>query len=172
MGSGRMPWIVGLSVSVMAAVAASCSPSTGSAAAASDPTTSLPTPASSTAARGDVIETTLEGLSGLVGPIDISHLDVSIRRGSPGAAITANVRATALETIDSLQLDYCGPPLTFFSVDGSTVVATLEDNRLRARLHSPLRADTEFAFRLLTVMPVDHVAVEDVGDLAAGLLCR
>ncbi len=152
MGSGGMSWIVGIGVAMMAVAAASCT--------------------TSTVAPGDVIETSLDGLAGLVGPIEIDRVDVAVRSGSAGATVKADVRATALEPIDSLQLDYCGPPLTFLSVDGSTVGVTLEDDRLRAPLHAPLGADTDFAFRFLTVMPPDDMAGRDVAEMAAALLCR
>lgn len=165
MRSGGLSWIA------VAAFASSCGQGTGSA-EAGNLTTSLRTPASFAAAPGDVLEMTLEPPIGFVGPIDISRLDVTVRSGPSGTTVKTDVRATALETIDTLHLNYCGPPLNFLSVDGSTVVVTVEDDELRAPLHSPVQAESDFAFRFLTVVPLDHVAEGDIGDVAADLLCR
>lgn len=169
MRSGGFSWIVAMGVPTVAVLTASCDTGAGSTA---DLATSLPSPASFAAVPGDVIETALELSVGTVGSIDISHFDVSARSGSSSIAFKADVRATALEAIDTLELDYCGPPLTFLSVDGSTVVVTLENDQLLAPLHSPLQADTEFAFRFLTEVPLDHVPELDVGDVVDDLLCR
>lgn len=172
MRSVELSWSTGLSALMVAACVTSGGTGTGSTADVGDVTASVPAPASLATAPGEVIETTLEMPVGLVGPIDVARSDVSVRNGPSGTAVKVDVLARALETIDTLQLDYCGPTLTFVSVDGSTVVGRLENDILHAPLHSRLEANTEFTFRFLTVVPLDHVAQRDAGDVAAHLLCR
>lgn len=172
MRSGEMPRVVGSAGLVMALVLSACAGDAGSVPTGSEVATPGRAPVVSAVAPGDVMETTIEELIAPVGPVDVRRVDLSVRTGSSGMTVRADFRATARETIDSLELDYCGPPMTFFSVDGSTVDAVVEDSNLRAPLHSPLPADADFEFRFLTVVPSGEMPPEDPAQVATELLCR
>lgn len=106
------------------------------------------------------------------GLFDISRSDLSLRDGPSGTTVRADFSATARQAIQIFELDYCGPPVVFLSVDGSTVEATRHEGILRARLHAPLQADDDFGFRFLTIVPRDEAAQRDLRDVTAELFCR
>lgn len=104
---------------------------------------------------------------------EVTASNLAVHHDATGSAVKADMHARALQSMDELRFEYCGPPLTFLSVDGSTVEATVEGRVLRAPLYSPLRPEDEFSFRFMTTVSrhgvADHRAV---AEIAAALLCR
>lgn len=172
MRSGGMRRVGGSAVLAVAVVLTSCGSDVGSTSRAIEVATPGQAPVVSALAPGDVWETTLEEPVAPVGPLDVQRVDLSLRTGSSGMAVRADFRATTLETIDTLEMAYCGPPVIFLAVDGSTVDAVVEGSRLRAPLHAPVPAEADFGFRFLAVVPADRTSSEDPAQIAAELLCR
>lgn len=156
-------------IGILAVVLATASCTGGAEQAAAAPTAA----GAGETATGSPAEGSVAGAALGDGTFEVHTFDLSVRHAPATTAVQADVRATAAETIERLEFDYCGPPLLFLSIDGSTVMTTLADRTLRAELDAPLQEGMEFGLRFLAVVPREQAPPDlPLPDVAAELLCR
>lgn len=155
----------------LTAVSCSGGPESASATHDASPPGPAATPSVPAAPRPATEQVTSDQLAS-GGFFDVNRSDLTFRHGPSGTTIRGDFRATARQASQSFELDYCGPPLVFLSIDGSTVETIVHEGTLRAPLHLPLEPGDDFSFRFLTVVPRDEAAPRDIAEVADGLFCR